>query len=102
MGHARDADELLEVLGDELGAVIGDDARPGIGVSFAGALDNGFHVRFLHFLADFPVDDEAAAAVEDVKDRKIEQLQAKLARKNEVMAELMEALTEEKKRNGEL
>jgi transposase len=40
-------------------------------------------------------------AVEDAKDRKIEQLQAKLVRKNEVMAELMEALTEEKKRNGE-
>jgi|SRR5579862_1150974 transposase len=40
-------------------------------------------------------------AVEDAKDQKIQQLQAKLTRKNEVMAELMEALTEEKKRNGE-
>ena len=29
--HARDADELLEVLGDELRTVVGDDAgvRPG-------------------------------------------------------------------------
>ena len=36
---------------------------PGIG--FAGALEDGFHVGFLHFLADFPVDDEAAVAVED-------------------------------------
>ena len=26
VGHAADADELLEVLGDELGAVVGDDA----------------------------------------------------------------------------
>jgi transposase len=42
-----------------------------------------------------------ARAVEDAKDKKIEQLEAKVARKNEVMAELMEALTEEKKRNGE-
>jgi transposase len=41
-------------------------------------------------------------ALEDAKESKIQQLQAKLARKNEVMAELMEALTEEKKRNGEL
>ncbi len=41
-------------------------------------------------------------AVEDAQQKKIEQLQAKLARKNEVMAELMEALTDEKKRNGEL
>ena len=43
-----------------------------------------------------------AKAVEDAKDHKIEQLEAKLTRKNEVMAELMEALTLEKKRNGEL
>ncbi len=43
-----------------------------------------------------------AKAVEDGKERKIEQLEAKLHKKNEVMAELMEALTEEKKRNGEL
>jgi transposase len=40
-------------------------------------------------------------AAENAKDRKIEQLEAKLHKKNEVMAELMEALTEEKKRNGE-
>src|SRR5271157_1705974 len=40
--------------------------------------------------------------VEDAKDRKIEQLQAKLQRKNEVMAELMEDHTELKKSLGEL
>ena len=65
VGHAGDADELLEVLGDELGTVVGDDARLGVGVGFAGALDDGFHVGFLHFFADFPVNDEAAEAVED-------------------------------------
>src|SRR6266581_659121 len=42
-----------------------------------------------------------AKAVEDAKDEKIQKLEAKLQKKNEVMAELMEALTEEKKRNGE-
>ena len=41
-------------------------------------------------------------AVEDAKDQKIQQLQAKLTRKNEVMAELMEAHTELKKSLGEL
>ena len=41
-------------------------------------------------------------AVEDVQQRKIEQLEAKLVRKNEVMAELMEAHTELKKSLGEL
>ena len=40
-------------------------------------------------------------ADEDAKDRKIEQLEAKVTRKNEVMAELMEAHTELKKSLGE-
>jgi transposase-like protein len=40
-------------------------------------------------------------AAEDSKDRKIEQLEAKVQRKNEVMAELMEAHTELKKSLGE-
>jgi transposase len=43
-----------------------------------------------------------AKAVEDAKDHKIQQLEAKLARKNEVMAELMEAHTQLKKDLGEL
>jgi transposase len=42
-----------------------------------------------------------AKAVEDAKDKKIQQLEAKLVRKNEVMAELMEAHTELKKNLGE-
>ena len=41
-------------------------------------------------------------AVDDAKERKIDQLEAKLIRKNEVMAELMEAHTELKKSLGEL
>jgi transposase-like protein len=43
-----------------------------------------------------------AKAIEDANVNKIQLLEAKLTRKNEVMAELMEALTEEKKRHGEL
>jgi transposase-like protein len=42
-----------------------------------------------------------AKAVADTKDQKIQQLEAKLTRKNEVMAELMEAHTELKKSLGE-
>ncbi len=42
-----------------------------------------------------------AKAAEDAKDTKIQQLEAKLIRKNEVMAELMEAHTELKKSLGE-
>ena len=43
-----------------------------------------------------------AKAADDAKDTKIQQLEAKLTRKNEVMAELMEAHTELKKSLGEL
>ena len=43
-----------------------------------------------------------AKVVEDAKAMKIEQLEAKLHRKNEVMAELLEAHTELKKSLGEL
>ena len=65
VGHAGDADELLEILGDELGSVVGDDPRPLVGPGFAGALEDGFDVFFLHFFADFVVNDVSAAAVED-------------------------------------
>ena len=44
----------------------------------------------------------AAKAVDDAKDEKIQKLEAKLQRKNEVMAELMEAHTQLKKDLGEL
>ena len=54
MGHAGDADELLEVLGDELGAVVGDDAWRDAGEFFAGALDDGFARRFPPFFRGFP------------------------------------------------
>jgi transposase len=41
-------------------------------------------------------------AVEDAKDKKIEQLEAKLVKKNEVLAELMEEHTLLKKELGEI
>ena len=65
MGHTADADEFLEVLGDEPRAVVGDKARPGVGIGFAGALDDGFQVVFLHVLSDLPAGDVAPAAIED-------------------------------------
>ena len=43
-----------------------------------------------------------AKADENAKDQKIQKLEAKLQKKNEVMAELMEAHTELKKNLGEL
>ncbi len=44
----------------------------------------------------------ASKAVEDAQEKKIEHLEAKLTRKNEVMAELMEAHTQLKKDLGEI
>jgi transposase len=61
------------------------------------------------WLKDFFENGEAAfangrksKAVEDAQQKKIDQLEAKLARKNEVMAELMEAHTLLKKELGEI
>jgi transposase len=45
--------------------------------------------------------DRKSKAVEDAKQHKIEQLQAKLQRKNEVLSELMEEHTQLKKELGE-
>lgn len=65
--------------------------------------------QFYGWLKDFFENGHAAfdngrqtKAVEDAKDKKIQQLEARLTRKNEVMAELMEAHTELKKSLGEV
>jgi len=63
--HAAHANELLEVLGHELQAVVGDDPRRHAHELFPGPLEDLFDFLLFHRLPDFPVDDEAAAAVED-------------------------------------
>lgn len=65
MTHPTDADEFFEVLGNELGSIVGDDAWSDTGVTLTCALEDDFDVVFLHFLANLPMDDRAAAAVED-------------------------------------
>ena len=65
MGHAHDADELLEVQGNELGTVIGDDSWPDTGVLLLGLLHEHLNLLFLHGFPQFPVDNRAAIAVED-------------------------------------
>src|SRR5262245_26650719 len=65
MRHATDPDELLEVAGDELGAVVGDDPWGHAGKAFATPLDDLLDFRLGHGGADLPVDDEAATAIED-------------------------------------
>src|SRR5712672_1597529 len=50
------ADKLLEVARHELAAAIGDDPRPGLGVSLPSPLQDDFRVGFLHGGADIPGD----------------------------------------------
>lgn len=64
MGHAGQADERLELLGDELRPMVGDDARRGAGMQFTGALQDRLHVSFRHRSADVPMHDETTATVE--------------------------------------
>jgi hypothetical protein len=61
MGHTGDANDFLEVLGDELGAVVADDACSDSRVTLTGTLDDSLDVGFFHLLADFEVDDETAS-----------------------------------------
>jgi hypothetical protein len=63
--HAADPDELLEVLGDELRPVVRNDPGVPAGKPLARPLNDRVDVDLGHGLADFPVDDEAAAAVEE-------------------------------------
>src|SRR6516165_12099901 len=65
MSHPADPDEFLEVLGDELRAVVRDDPRPLPGEALARPLDDRLHLGLGHALADLPVGDESAAAVEE-------------------------------------
>ncbi len=64
MCHAANSNELLEVFGDELGAVVGDDARCGIGIFFLGAQQNHFDFGLGHGRTNFPVHDGATEAVQ--------------------------------------
>jgi transposase-like protein len=65
VGHAAEADEQVEVAGEELGAVVGDGARLRAGVFLQAALEDELNVGLLHLFLDLPVDDEPAEAVED-------------------------------------
>ena len=65
VGHARDPNELLEVLGDELWAIVGDDPGPRLRVPFLGALQDDLDDRLGHRFPQIPVHDVAAAAVQN-------------------------------------
>jgi hypothetical protein len=65
MGHAADPDELLEVPGDKLRPVVGDDPGTGVGKLFPRSLDDGLDIERFHRLANLPVNEVSAAPVQD-------------------------------------
>jgi len=64
MSHPADPDELLEVLGDELRAIVRDDPGLGVWVAFTCPLDDRLDIRLGHAIADFPVNDKPTTAIE--------------------------------------
>lgn len=67
MAHAADANEFLEISGNELGAVVCDDSRAHPGEFFQGALKDDFNIGLGQGFADLPVNDIPAVAVQDAQ-----------------------------------
>src|SRR5262249_57402032 len=65
MGHPRDADELLEVSGDELRSVVGDDPWFCLRILLPSSLQDDFDFRFGHRFPQIPMDDRTAKAIQN-------------------------------------
>src|SRR5262250_2188874 len=65
MGHPRDADELLEVSGDELRSVVGDDPWFCLRILLPSSLQDDFDFRFGHRFPQIPMDDRTAKALQN-------------------------------------
>src|SRR5205823_3732293 len=63
--HAGEADEFLEIAGDELRTIVGDDPRVSLGKEFFIPLQDQFNVGFSHGGPDVPVNDATAEAIEN-------------------------------------
>src|SRR6516162_9936447 len=63
--HARDANELLEVLSDELRPVVGNDSRSNARILLFGTFQNDFNIGLRHRLPQIPMNQETAVAVQD-------------------------------------
>ena len=65
MGHTRDANELLEIPGDELRPIVGDDPRFRFRIFFSRSLQNDFDFCFGHRFSQIPMDDRTAIAIQN-------------------------------------
>jgi hypothetical protein len=66
VAHPAEADERLEVLGDELRPVVRDDPQSHTWESFAGPLHDLLDVHLGHYRADLSAVDVTAPAIKDV------------------------------------
>ena len=65
MRHANEADELLEVAGNELRAIVRDDARLRFRVLLLSSLQNDLNVSFPHRLTQVPMHEETTKPVQN-------------------------------------
>ena len=64
MSHSGDPDEFLEILGNKLWPIVGNDTRAGSRVFLLGSLQNDFNIWFGHLLSDLPMDYGATATIQ--------------------------------------
>ena len=60
MRHTREPNELFEIAGNELRAVVRDNAGLRFRVLFLGAFENYFDIRFRYGLSQIPMREETA------------------------------------------
>lgn len=65
MAHPANADKLLEISGNKLGAVVSDDSGLHPGNLLPGSLDDDLYIGLPHVLSDLPVHHIAAVAIKD-------------------------------------
>lgn len=65
MRHARDANELFEVAGHELRAIVGDDSRLRFRVLLFGSLQDRFDISFSHGLTQIPMYEETTEPIQN-------------------------------------
>src|ERR1700694_4198224 len=64
MGQTGQADKLLEVLGNKLRPVVGNDPRGSTRISFSSSLHDDLDVKLRHRGAQFPMQQEARTAIQ--------------------------------------
>ena len=65
MAHTHDPDILLEILGDELRTIVGNNMGLYLRELLMDSLQDNLNILLRHLLAQFPVNDVTAAAIQD-------------------------------------